>query len=98
VVTAAQSGIVMAADALDIGVGAMRLGAGRETKDDQIDPAVGSTVHVNVGDQVAAGDTLAVLHYNDSTGLQDAIELTERAFTIGDGPAEIPPLVYEEIR
>jgi pyrimidine-nucleoside phosphorylase len=98
VVVAPRSGVVMTADALDIGVGAMRLGAGRETKDDQIDPAVGSTVHVNVGDSVTEGDTLAVLHYNSTEGLADAIELTAKAFTIDDGPAEVPPLVYEEIR
>ncbi|MCH7585384.1 MAG: thymidine phosphorylase, partial [Acidobacteria bacterium] len=44
IITAERSGVVIEANALDIGVGVARLGAGRETKDDVIDPAVGTTV------------------------------------------------------
>ena len=97
-VTAERPGVVVEADALGIGVGAMRLGAGRETKDDVIDPGVGTTVHVDVGDVVEVGMTLAALAYNDDANLAEAIALTENAFVIADGPAEIPPLVYEEVR
>lgn len=97
-IPAERSGVVLQADAFGIGVGAMRLGAGRETKSDLIDPAVGTTVEVHVGDEVAAGATLATLRYNDDGQLADAIALTEAAFIVGDGPAEVPPLVYEEVR
>ncbi|MEE8498402.1 MAG: thymidine phosphorylase [Acidimicrobiia bacterium] len=97
-ITANRSGVVIKADALDIGVGAARLGAGRETKVDVIDPAVGTTVTARIGDEVEAGAVLATLRYNDDATLADAIRLTERAFVIGDGPAEMAPLVYEEIR
>jgi pyrimidine-nucleoside phosphorylase len=97
-ITANRSGVVMEADALDIGVGAARLGAGRETKVDVIDPAVGTTVTARIGDEVEAGAVLATLRYNDDATLDDAIRLTERAFVIGDGPAEMAPLVYEEVR
>jgi pyrimidine-nucleoside phosphorylase len=97
-VTAPRAGIVTKADARDLGVGAMRLGAGRATKEAVIDPGVGSTIEVSVGDRVAEGDVLATLHYNDDTHLGNAIELTERAFEVEDGPATIPPLVYEEVR
>jgi len=97
-VTAARSGFVVEADALGIGVGAMRLGAGRAKKDDVIDPGVGTTVHADVGDEVDAGAILATLAYNDDTHLAAAIELTENAFQIADGPVEAPPLIYEEVR
>jgi len=97
-ITANRSGVVIEADALDIGVGAARLGAGRETKVDVIDPAVGTTVTARIGDEVEAGAVLATLRYNDDAALADAIRLTERAFVIGDGPAEMAPLVYEEVR
>jgi pyrimidine-nucleoside phosphorylase len=97
-IIAERSGVVIKADALDIGVGAARLGAGRETKDDVIDPAVGTTVSARVGDEIEAGAVLATLRYNDDTNLADAIRLTEGAFVVGDGPAEIAPLVYEEVR
>ncbi len=98
VIEANRSGVIIEADALGIGVGAMRLGAGRETKDDAIDPGVGTTVHVNIGDEVAPGAILATLRYNDDTNLADAIALTEGAFVVAEGPARIPPLVYEEVR
>jgi thymidine phosphorylase len=97
-IIAERSGVVIEADALDIGVGAARLGAGRETKDDVIDPAVGTTVSARVGDEIEAGAILATLRYNDDTNLADAIRLTERAFVVGDGPTEMAPLVYEEVR
>lgn len=98
IITAERSGVVIEANALDIGVGVARLGAGRETKDDVIDPAVGTTVTARVGSEIEAGAVLATLRYNDDANLADAIRLTEGAFVIGDGPAEIPPLVYEEVR
>jgi len=97
-ITANRSGVVIEADALDIGVGAARLGAGRETKVDVIDPAVGTTVTARIGDEIEAGAVLATLQYNDDAALADAIRLTERAFVIGDGPVEMAPLVYEEVR
>jgi pyrimidine-nucleoside phosphorylase len=97
-ITADRSGVVVKADALDIGVGAARLGAGRETKDDVIDPAVGTTVAARVGDEVEAGTILATLRYNNDANLANAIELTEGAFVVGDGPAVIAPLVHDEVR
>ena len=97
-VTASRSGIVVYADAMGIGVGAMRLGAGRGTKEDKIDPGVGTTVHVDVGDEVGAGTILATIAYNDDTNLADAVTLTTNAFLIADGPVRISPLVHEEIR
>jgi len=97
-ITADRAGVVKGADALDIGVGAARLGAGRETMTDVIDPGVGTTVHVKVGDEVAEGDLLATLHHNGGRGLEDAIRLTRRAFAIGPGPVSREPLVHEEVR
>jgi pyrimidine-nucleoside phosphorylase len=97
-IIADRSGIVIKADALDIGIGAARLGAGRETKDDVIDPGVGTTVAARIGDEIEAGTVLATLRYNDDANLANAIELTEAAFVIGDGPAEVAPLVHAEVR
>ena len=51
-----------------------------------------------MGDEVAAGDLLATLHYNDPNRLADAQALTEAAFEVEDGPVDVPPLIYEEVR
>jgi len=85
-------------DALDLGVAATRLGAGRETMEDTIDPGAGITVGVKIGDRVDAGDALAVLRFNDDAHLGEAIALAGRAFEIGDTSADAPPLVHEEVR
>jgi pyrimidine-nucleoside phosphorylase len=98
VITADRDGVVERCDALDLGIGAMRLGAGRATKEDDIDPGVGITVEVKVGDAVSSGDPLARLRYTDPGRLEVARELAARAIVIGEGPAEAPPLIHEEVR
>jgi pyrimidine-nucleoside phosphorylase len=98
VLTAHRAGVVERCDALDLGVGAMRLGAGRATKEDDIDPGVGITVEVKVGDEVGEGDPLVRLHYLDESRLAVARELAAGAVVVGDGPAAPPTLIHEEVR
>jgi pyrimidine-nucleoside phosphorylase/thymidine phosphorylase len=96
-VTAGSAGFVTRADALDIGVGALRLGAGRERKEDGIDPAVGVLVEVKVGDRVEHGSVLARIAWNERRRFEAALPLVEGAFTIGDTAPEPLTLVYEEV-
>lgn len=63
-VLATQSGYIKELDALEIGIGAMLLGAGRENKQDVIDFAVGVELKKKVGDYVEAGSPLAILYSN----------------------------------
>ncbi|MBU1492342.1 MAG: thymidine phosphorylase [Actinobacteria bacterium] len=98
VVTAPRRGVLARCDALDLAMAALRLGAGREKKEDSIDPGVGITVPVGIGDTVETGQPLAVLVWSDEARLGDAMPLVERAFEIGDQPVEAPPLVYGELR
>ena len=73
-----------------VGHAAMLLGAGRETVDSRIDPAVGLVLHKKVGDPVAQGEPVATLHVNDRRCLAQAQALIERAIRVGD---EAPPAV-----
>jgi thymidine phosphorylase len=98
VITARETGTVARCDALDIGVAAMRLGAGRETKESSIHPGVGITVEAKVGDRVGAGDPLVRLRYDDDSRLAEVIALAERAFIIQEEPVEPPPLLHEVVR
>ena len=98
VITAAESGFVTRCDALDIGVAAMRLGAGRENKEDDIDPGVGITVLAKVGEAVAAGQPLARLRYGDETRLPEPEGLVRQAFVVSPSPPEPPTLIYGEVR
>ena len=96
-IVAPDAGYVSRADALDIGMGALRLGAGRERKEDDIDPGVGVVVEVKVGDRVEEGTVLARAAWNDSDRLEAARPLLERAFSIEASPPATTTLVYEEV-
>jgi len=97
-VTAPRDGTATACDALAISRATARLGAGRTTKDDDIDPAVGMTILVKRGDEVAAGDPLAEIAYNDEDRLRAAEDALADAWAIGDAPAPATPLIFEEVR
>ena len=95
-VGAERAGTLRKCDALDIAVAAMRLGAGRERKEDSIDPGVGITVHHKVGDQVTRGEPLATIHYRESEQLEHVMALVLSAFEIGDAIA-VPPLIIDRV-
>ncbi len=66
-VAAPHDGTISAVHALMLGHLAMTLGAGRETKEDSIDPSAGIVLHVTPGTAVRAGDVMATL-YTSLTG------------------------------
>jgi len=91
------SGTVARLDALAIGRAANLLGAGRQVKEDTIDPAVGVELRCKIGEKVRAGQPLAILHANDATNLTQARSLVENAYTIVTGPVTPPPLIIERV-
>jgi len=97
-VRAEKSGYVSEIKALDVGLSAMILGAGRENKESEIDPAVGLEIQKKIGDQVTEGDTLAVLHYDDSKNLKEAENKLLEAFTITEAEKKKNKLIYEIIK
>ncbi|NLD26295.1 MAG: pyrimidine-nucleoside phosphorylase, partial [Acholeplasmataceae bacterium] len=80
-ITSKQEGYVQKVHALAIGKAAMLLGAGRRTKNDKIDLAVGVRVMVKVGDYVKPGQVLAYVHTNGLNTLEAAREV-EKTFVI----------------
>lgn len=96
-VTAAADGYIHAMNAEEIGLSAMLLGAGRATKEDEIDKAVGIWMKVRLGDKVHRGDPLAVFHINDEKNRDEAIKRFSTAITVSEKPAAKPNLVYSII-
>jgi pyrimidine-nucleoside phosphorylase len=96
-VRAAAEGFVTKCDARTIGVAATRLGAGRERKDQDVDHAVGVTVHSKIGDRVSRGDSLATVAYNDSSRWEAQRERLASAWEISDEAVQAPQLVIERI-
>jgi pyrimidine-nucleoside phosphorylase/thymidine phosphorylase len=78
-----------------VGRAAMLLGAGRETVDSRIDPAVGLVLHKKVGDLVLSGEPLMTVHVNDRSRLDEALALLEQAVQIGPQAPPSAPLVRE---
>ena len=66
-VPAPHDGYVQGLDALAVGNSAMRLGAGRQQKGDQIDLSAGIVLHKKIGDQVSAGEPLLTVYGNDES-------------------------------
>lgn len=66
-------------DALAIGEAAMLLGAGRETKEQAIDPTVGIVLNKKIGDKVLPGDVIAYVH-NNGKNKNESIEMILRAY------------------
>jgi pyrimidine-nucleoside phosphorylase len=96
IVRATKGGYVVRVDAFEIGTAALRLGAGRERKEDDIDPSVGIAVEAKIGDEVAAGQALARIFWNDEGKMADALPMTEGAFEISEQQGS--RLVYGEVR
>ena len=96
-VKASKPGYIKHIVALEIGESAMRLGAGRETFDDVIDMSAGIVLQKKVGDKVAKGDVLCVVHTNKDD-YEAILKDIENAFTIVDGFVEYPPTVHDYIK
>ena len=97
-VTAKESGYVVGMQAELIGRAAQVLGAGRATKEDVIDPAVGLVMQKRVGDKIEKGESFCTLYVNDEKNLEDAISTMYEAVHIGAKPDHVPPMVYGVIR
>ena len=93
-VLAEKCGYVTSMNAEGIGTAAQLLGAGRATKEDTIDPAVGLVMKVRCGAKVEAGDVLADLYVNDDRYLQDSINLLTASIHISEELTELAPMIY----
>jgi len=96
-VAAAQAGYVTAIGAVDVGMAALRLGAGRQTKEDSIDHAVGVLCLKKRGDSVDARETIAQVHAQDEESAARAADEVLAAYTFGDDAPEATPIVLETI-
>ena len=92
-VRAPRSGYLARIDALEVGLTAMLLGAGRERKGEPIDHAVGIVLHRKVGDYVNQGQPLLTIHANDEARLAEARERLLAACEWSEEPIEPPPLI-----
>jgi pyrimidine-nucleoside phosphorylase len=96
-VRAASDGFVGAIGAVDIGLAALRLGAGRQRKEDDIDHAVGIRCLKKRGDAVATGDILAEVHAQDDAAAKQAVGEVLAAYELADAAPPERPIVLETL-
>jgi pyrimidine-nucleoside phosphorylase len=96
-VTAPRDGVVSRLGALAVGVAALELGAGRRTKEDAIDPAVGVLCFAKRGDTVLVGDDLAEVHARDEGSAEAGAAAVLAAYTIVDDAPATRAIVLEVI-
>ena len=95
-VIATKSGYVEKMITSDIGTAARLLGAGRLTKDDQLDLLVGLDLHLKIGSKVEKGDVIATIYHNNK-GLKEAEKILQNAIIIGPSKRSVT-LIEKTIR
>jgi pyrimidine-nucleoside phosphorylase len=96
-VRAPASGFVRALGAIRIGTAALHLGAGRRTKDDEVDHAVGIVVRAKRGDRIEAGQPIAEVHARTAEAADDATREVLAAYELGNEPPTERPVLIEVV-
>ncbi|MCJ0579371.1 pyrimidine-nucleoside phosphorylase [Enterococcus cecorum] len=91
---AKQSGVITKLVANELGIAAMMLGAGRKTKEDTIDFAVGLKLRKKVGEAIQEGESVLTIYANQpAEEIQDVVALLYQNIDIGPSGQE-PPLIH----
>ena len=83
-----EDGYVTKIKAEEIGKAAMVIGAGRATKEDEVDHAVGIELKKKVGDKVEKGEVIAEIYFNDEKNVQSSKVMVLDAYVIGQDKIE----------
>lgn len=92
---AKETGIINGIQARSIGMASQHAGAGREKKEDTIDPTAGILLHKKVGDKVERGDLLAVIYGTSAEKRAKAVIEAESAYTFGESAPVKKPIVIK---
>lgn len=84
-------------DNQQIGICSQYTGAGRATKEDEIDPSAGVMVHKKIGDELRLGDVLATFYGDDESKVNDALQDAANIFTLSAEDIDPPKLIKRVI-
>ncbi len=79
------------------GIASMLLGAGRETKESQINYQAGIILNKKYGDEIITGEPIATLYADDNTLFAKAEETLKGAYKIGNAKPDPVPLAYARV-
>jgi len=95
---ALEAGFATSVDARTLGLAVVSLGGGRRRPQDAIDFAVGLTGLVELGDAVAVGQPLAMVHARTQEGAEQAVREVQQAYQISAVKPAAEPMIYRTIR
>ncbi len=95
-VLSSNEGYIKEINALEIGEAAMKLGAGRATKEDVIDPTSGIVLNKKVGSFVKKNDVLCTI-YTNKEDYSSLLEEVKNSFKFSNEKVEVNPIIYEVI-
>jgi len=93
VITAECAGYVAGIETIEIGRVVMDWGGGRRRLEDKIDYGVGLRLHAKIGDQVDAGDPLAMAYYNDESKFEEMETRLRLAYQVEETAPRLEPLI-----
>ena len=96
-VDAPRAGTIEQLGAIRVGRAALHLGAGRRTKKDEIDHAVGIVCLAKRGDAVEAHEPLAEVHARDEVSAAEAAQEVLAAYVLGNEPARDQSVLLEVV-
>jgi len=96
-IKANQTGYITFMDTEKCGIASSMLGAGRETKESEIDFSAGIILHHKVGEHVKEGQVIATMYASDEGLFKAASAKYQAAVTIGGEEPEKEPLIYARV-
>jgi thymidine phosphorylase len=97
VITAESDGIIASMNALQVGISAWRLGAGRERQGERVQAGAGIEIHAKPGAQVKKGDPIFTLHTDEPARFERAEAALDGAVLIADSVREHLPLIVTKV-
>ncbi|MBN1622085.1 MAG: thymidine phosphorylase [Endomicrobiales bacterium] len=93
-----KTGYIASIDTKAVGYSSVLLGAGRKSKEDNIDHAAGIVIHKKLGDRVETKEPIATFYFNDASFLNKAKDIFTNAYTVSNNKPKRQPLVLQEIK
>ena len=96
-VPALDDGYIVQIDGEALGHAVVRLGGGRLRQDDKINPSVGLSDLIGLGEEIGAGVPLCMVHATTEDAADAAVKAVQSAYRVGTSAPDEPPLILKRI-
>ena len=90
-----SSDLITGINSEEIGLTALRLGAGRVTKDSEIDLSAGINLNKSVGDYIKTGEVIMTLYSSTQSDFSEISNMAENAVVTSEKAKTKKPMIYK---